>query len=109
MLNGGGSGTLKAVGREVLSFASTAAALPGRLDSVLGRLDQGTLNVRSLEVEKGLRRLDGSTRRVTAAIIFAVLFAGGIALRLTGDDLGTALLVASAPVGIYALGFLRLP
>jgi len=109
LLNGGGSGTLKAVGREVLSFATTLASLPSRLDSVLSRIDQGTINIRSLEVEKSLRRLDGSTRRVTAAIVFAVLFAGGIALRLSGDDLGTVLLVASVPVAIYALGFLRLP
>lgn len=109
LLNGGGSGTLKAVGREVLSFATTLASLPSRLDSVLSRIDQGTINIRSLEVEKSLRRLDGSTRRVTAAIVFAVLFAGGIALRLSGDDFGTLLLVASAPVAIYALGFLRIP
>jgi len=109
LLNGGGNSSLKAVGREVLSFATTLAALPARLDGVLSRLEQGNLNVRSLEVEKGLRRLDGSTRRVTAAILFAVLFAGGVALRLSGDDLGTALLVLSAPIGLYAIGFLRLP
>ncbi|MEY4554411.1 MAG: hypothetical protein RL197_838 [Actinomycetota bacterium] len=109
LLNGGGNSSLKAVGREVLSFATTLAGLPARLDGVLSRLEQGNLNVRSLEVEKGLRRLDGSTRRVTAAILFAVLFAGGLALRLSGDDLGTALLALSAPIGLYAIGFLRLP
>jgi predicted unusual protein kinase regulating ubiquinone biosynthesis (AarF/ABC1/UbiB family) len=109
LLNGGGNSSLKAVGREVLSFATTLAGLPARLDGVLSRLEQGNLNVRSLEVEKGLRRLDGSTRRVTAVILFAVLFGGGVALRLSGDDLGTALLVLSAPIGLYAIGFLRLP
>lgn len=109
LLNGGGNSSLKAVGREVLSIATTLAGLPARLDGVLSKLEQGNLNVRSLEVEKGLRRLDGSTRRVTAAILFAVLFAGGVALRLSGDDLGTALLILSAPIGLYAIGFLRLP
>lgn len=109
LLYGGGNSSLKAVGREVLSIATTLAGLPARLDGVLSKLEQGNLNVRSLEVEKGLRRLDGSTRRVTAAILFAVLFAGGVALRLSGDDLGTALLILSAPIGLYAIGFLRLP
>lgn len=109
LLNGGGNSTFRAVGREVLSFASTLAALPSRIDSVLTRMDQGLLSVRMPEVEKGLRRIDGSTRRVTAAIVFTVLFAAGVALRIAGDDLSLVLFIASAPIALYAIGLFRIP
>lgn len=109
LLNGGGNSTIRALGREALSFGRTIATLPGRLDSVLTRLDQGQLSVRLPEVEKGLRRLDGSTRRVTASLIGCVLFAGGIALRLSGDSLGDLLMVSSALPLLYAIGLFRLP
>ncbi len=108
LLNGGGSSTLRAIGREVASFASTVAQLPGRLESVLSRIDQGLVSVCSPEIEKGLRRIDGSVRRTTSALIFVALFGAGIALRIVGDDLGTWMLAASALPLIHALGLFRL-
>ncbi|MEN9603337.1 MAG: hypothetical protein RL545_26, partial [Actinomycetota bacterium] len=109
LLNGGGSSTFKAIRREVASFARTAAGLPQKLDSVLSRLDQGNLAIRMPEVEKGLRRIDGSARRITAGVVFAVLFLSGVALRISGDELGNILLLTSAPVALYSLGLFRLP
>jgi hypothetical protein len=88
LLNGGGSSTLGALQREALSFASTALALPAKLDAVLSRADQGLLSIRIPEVEKSLRRIDSSARRIASALIFATLFGSGIALRMTGDELG---------------------
>jgi hypothetical protein len=85
------------------------AQLPSRIDSVLTRLDQGLVSVRLPELEKRVRRLDGSTRRIFAAILAAALIGGGIALRVSGDDLGTALLIASIPLALHALGIFRLP
>ncbi|MEY4648593.1 MAG: hypothetical protein RL009_1009 [Actinomycetota bacterium] len=108
LLNGGGSSTLRAVTREITSFASTVAQLPGRIETVLTRIDQGLVTVRSPEVEKGLRRIDGSVRRTSSALIFMALFAGGIALRLTGDDLGDWLLLASIVPLVHAIGLFRL-
>jgi hypothetical protein len=78
------------------------------MDSVLTRLDQGVLSIRVPEVEKGLRRIDGSARRITSSILFSVLLIGGVALRIYGDDVGTFLMVASVPFLIHATGFLRL-
>lgn len=108
LLNGGGSSTLRAVGRELASFATTVAQLPGRLESVLSRIDQGLVTVRSPEVEKGLRRIDGSVRRTTSALIFVALFAGGIALRIVGDPLGAWLLATSVAPLLYSIGLFRL-
>jgi hypothetical protein len=53
--------------------------------------------------------LDGSTRRVSAAILAAALIGGGIVLRVSGDDLGNVLLITSIPLALYALGMFRLP
>jgi predicted unusual protein kinase regulating ubiquinone biosynthesis (AarF/ABC1/UbiB family) len=108
LLNGGGSSTLGALRREALSFASTALALPAKLDAVLSRADQGLLSIRSPEVEKSLRRIDSSARRIASAMIFAALFGSGIALRMTGDELGGWLLLASAVPLVHAAGLFRL-
>jgi predicted unusual protein kinase regulating ubiquinone biosynthesis (AarF/ABC1/UbiB family) len=108
LLNGGTNGSLKAVGREVLSFANTVAQLPKRLDTVLTRIDQGLVSVRSPEIEKGLRRIDSSVRRVTSGLLFVALFGGGIALRLAGDELGGWLLLASALPAVHAIGLFRI-
>ncbi len=108
LLSGGSSGTLKAVGREITSFASTLVQLPARLDSVLTRADQGLLTVRSPEIEKGLRRIEGSVRRAISAVIFAVFFGAAIALRLAGDDLSVWLFAVSALPLIHASGLFRI-
>ena len=108
LLNGGGSSTLRALGREVTTFASTVARLPGRVDAVLSRIDQGLVSVRSPEIEKALRRIDGSVRRTTSALIFIALFGAGVALRIVGDELGTWMLGASVLPLIHALGLFRL-
>lgn len=108
LLNGGGSSTLKALGREATALATTVLGLPRKMDEVLTRLDQGVLSIRVPEVEKGLGRIDGSARRITSSILFSVLLIGGVALRIYGDDIGTILMVASVPFLIHATGFLRL-
>lgn len=109
LLTGGGASTLNALGREVLAVLTTLVQLPNRIDSALTRLDQGLVSVRLPELEKRVRRLDGSTRRVSAAILAAALIGGGIVLRVSGDDLGNALLIASVPLALHALGMFRLP
>lgn len=109
LLTGGGASTLNALGREVLAVLTTLVQLPNRIDSALTRLDQGLVSVRLPELEKRVRRLDGSTRRVSAAILAAALIGGGIVLRVAGDDLGNALLIASIPLAAHALGMFRLP
>jgi predicted unusual protein kinase regulating ubiquinone biosynthesis (AarF/ABC1/UbiB family) len=109
LLTGGGSSTVNAVGRQILSVLTTLAQLPQRLDSALTRLDQGLVAVRLPELEKRVRRLDGSTRRVSAAILTAALIVGGSLLRIAGDELGNGLLIASIPFALHALGMFRLP
>jgi predicted unusual protein kinase regulating ubiquinone biosynthesis (AarF/ABC1/UbiB family) len=108
LLNGGTNSTLKAVGREALTFANTVAQLPKRLDTVLTRIDQGLVSVRSPEIEKGLRRIDSSVRRATSAVLFVALFGGGIALRLANDEMGGWLLLVSVAALVHAIGMFRI-
>ena len=108
LLSGGANSTLKALQKDALAFANTLIRLPQRIDATLTRLDQGLVAIRLPEVEKAVRRLDGSTRRVTSAVIFAALLLGGLALRITGDSLGNIMLIASAGPLLHALGLFRL-
>ena len=109
LLNGGGSSTIDALGREVLGVLATLAQLPRRINATLTRIDQGLVAVRTPELEKGVRRLDRSVRRVSAAILASAIFLGGVLLRTSGDDLGNILLVVSIPIGLYAIGLFRIP
>ncbi len=109
LLSGGGSSTVTAIGRQVLSVLTTLAQLPQRLDSVLTRLDQGLISIRLPELEKRVRRLDGSTRRLSTTLLAGALIVGGILLRIEGDDLGNALLISSIPLALHALGVFRRP
>jgi predicted unusual protein kinase regulating ubiquinone biosynthesis (AarF/ABC1/UbiB family) len=107
LLNGGSNSTVKAIGRETLAFASTVAGLPARIDSALTRFDQGLVSMRLPEVEKRLRRIDGSARRITSSIIFSILLASGVALRISQDELGNWLILSSSPFLLHASGLFR--
>lgn len=107
LLAGGAPGTTKAISKALTGFASTLVSLPGKLDSVLTRLDQGRVSVRLPEIEKTLRTIDGTARRITTGLVFAVLLAGGVALRIVGDELGNVLLIVSALPLLHAIGLFR--
>lgn len=108
LLNGSGNSTLKSFGRQTASIVGSLARLPQRLEAIATRIDRGELSVRNPEVEKRLRVVDGSIRRVTSALLFASLLFGGILLRQTGDALGTWLLVFSTLPLIHATGIGRI-
>lgn len=109
LLNGGVNGSLKAVGRELGSIATTLYQLPRRINRVLTKLDQGILSVRLPEVEKRISRVDGSTRRITSSLVFAAIFLGGVLLKINGDSLGIPVMLSSVPFAIHAIGLFRLP
>ncbi len=103
LLNGGGTSTLRSVGREGIAILSALARLPQRLDALATRLDRGELAVRSPEVEQRLRVLDGSVRRTTSAVLFTALLIGGVLLRPSDEVLSWVLLGASALPLLHAV------
>lgn len=109
LLNGGGTSTLRSLGREAVSIASALARLPQRLDALATRLDRGDLATRSPEVEQRLRVLDRSQRRTTSAILFAALLLGGILLRPTDEVFSWVLMGTSALPLLHVISPWRLP
>jgi predicted unusual protein kinase regulating ubiquinone biosynthesis (AarF/ABC1/UbiB family) len=97
------------VARRAADAVGVAARLPGRLDHLVGRLEDGTLEVGSPRIERQLGRIERTARRVLAAVLFGGLIVAGAVLRADGDGLGTVLMIASAVPLLYALLAGRLP
>ena len=91
------------VARRALDAASVAARLPGRLDGLVDRLQDGSLEVGSPRIERQLGRIERVARRVVSAVLFGALLVAGAVLRSGDDVLGTVLMVASAVPLLHAL------
>lgn len=89
-------GVVSALAREAVSVATIAARLPRRLDDLATRLEDGEIAVETPRLDRRLRALERTGRRVVSAVLFAGLLVAGAVLRPTEDALGTGLMVASA-------------
>ena len=109
LLNGSGTGALRKVGRDTLATLNTVARLPGRLDLLLSRAERGELSIRNPELERRVRSLDASVRRITSGLVFATLLFAGILLLDRNETLAYWLIATSSLPLIHALGIGRLP
>jgi predicted unusual protein kinase regulating ubiquinone biosynthesis (AarF/ABC1/UbiB family) len=91
------------VTRRTLDAATVAVRLPGRLDHLVTRLEDGTLEVGSPRIERQLTRIERTARRVVSAVLFAGLLIAGAVLRSGDDVVGTVLMVTSAVPLLHAL------
>ena len=93
----GESGNLVAdIAKQAVDVAGIAWRLPGRVDDVIARLENGTLPISVPKVEASVARVERLVKRAVWAIIFAgMLIAGGV-LHPTEPGLGATLMVASA-------------
>lgn len=98
-----GGNLVMELGKRLVSSAGLIARLPGRLDELITRADEGRLTTRSPEIERRLASLERTTRRVISAVLFGVLLIAGILLRPTDAVLGTVLMAASALPLLHAL------
>jgi len=83
------------LGTRVSDTAGTLARLPGRLDALLTRIDDGALPISDPTLERRVGALERTLRRAISALVFAGLLAGGVLLRPDDEVLGTVLLVVS--------------
>ena len=90
-----GGNVVQAFATQAVSVAGVVARLPGRLDDLATRLEDGRIATQSPRVERRLTRLEGMARRVISAILFAGLLIGGILLRPDDAVFGTVLMAAS--------------
>ncbi|WP_342211832.1 ABC1 kinase family protein [Frigoribacterium sp. CFBP 8759] len=91
------------VTRRTLDAATVAVRLPGRLDHLVTRLEDSTLEVGSPRIERQLTRIERTARRVVSAVLFAALLIAGAVLRSGDDVVGTVLMATSAVPLLHAL------
>jgi len=83
------------LGTRVSDTAGTIARLPGRLDALLTRIDEGALPISDPTLERRVGALERTLRRAISALVFGGLLLGGVVVRPDDEVLGTVLLVVS--------------
>ncbi|WP_233570229.1 AarF/ABC1/UbiB kinase family protein [Frigoribacterium sp. PhB24] len=91
------------VTRRAVDAATVAVRLPGRLDHLVTRLEDGTLEVGSPRIERQLTRIERTARRVVSAVLFGALLVAGAVLRSGDDVVGTVLMSVSVLPLLHAL------
>ncbi|QUW19344.1 AarF/UbiB family protein [Agrococcus sp. Marseille-Q4369] len=89
-------GLVRSIAQEGLDAAAVAARLPGRIDRVVTRLEEGRLAVTAPALERRIARVERMLRRLVSAILFAGLLVAGAVLLPQDGVLGTALMLLSA-------------
>lgn len=77
---------LEGVRREVTNLGQVAATLPRQMDAYYKAANRGDLQMRVdlTRLERGMRRVERATNRLSGGIIAAALFVGGVLLRING-------------------------
>ncbi|WP_025156860.1 ABC1 kinase family protein [Leifsonia aquatica] len=81
--------------KEALAIAGVAWRLPKRVDSLIDRVEDGTIAVSSPRLERRVERLERTARRLVAAVVFAGVLVAGAILHPQDAVLGTVLMIAS--------------
>jgi len=90
--------------KEVTTFGALLLNLPRRVDNTLAKLESGKIAVRTPELDRHLRRLEHTNRRLVGAVLFAALLTGGIQLSLGGATIpGAVLLTISILTFVWIL------
>lgn len=99
-------GTAGTVAKEALNFVRLTLSLPGRLDGLVQRLENGELSVATPKLDRRVAGLELLARGVISAVLFTGFVIGGAVLLPTTTLGGALLLIASAPALIYSLATL---
>ncbi len=91
------------LGQQAMTNAATVWRLPGRIDDIITRIDQGTVTFDTSRLERKLDRLVRIGRKVLSAVLFAALLVGGALLLAPLPVLGTVLMVASVVPLLHAV------
>ena len=82
--------------QELGTYGLTIIRLPQRLDTVLTKMERGDMAVGTPSLNQYAARIESSTRRITNAVVFAVLFFSGVQLYLAEElTFGMILLTGS--------------
>lgn len=79
------SGGRSVVVEEALNILRILAALPGRTEALLQRIEQGRLEVQIPEIKTQFNRLERRVNQLVGAILFAAFLVGSVQLHLAGE------------------------
>ncbi len=91
------------VASQTVEAAAIALRLPKRLDGLVSRLEEGSLQVGNRRLERQMAGLILTARRAVAALIFGALLIAGAVLRTDDPGLGNVLMIGSAVPLLYGL------
>ena len=97
---GGAAGT---VAKEAINLVRLTLGLPGRLDGLVQRLENGELSVATPKLDRRVAGLELLARGVISAVLFTGFVIGGAVLLSMTTLGGILLLIASAPALIHSL------
>jgi predicted unusual protein kinase regulating ubiquinone biosynthesis (AarF/ABC1/UbiB family) len=92
---------------ELGALLKNAAAIPGRAERVLAKMERGDLNIQVPLLNLQLSYLERSVNRLTGGVIFLGLLISGALLYRTNESLSKVLMGSSVPVLLYVLFLAR--
>ena len=98
-----GANVVQDLAKRAWSVAGLVARLPQRVDSLITRIDEGSITVQTPRLDRRLATIERGIRQAIAAIIFAALLIGGVLLRPHFVVFGTVLMAVSALPLLYAV------
>ncbi|MFJ8895954.1 ABC1 kinase family protein [Leifsonia sp. NPDC102414] len=91
------------IAKQAVEIAGIALRLPKRVDALLDRVEDGTVEVRSPRLEQRVAALDRTARRLISAVLFGALLIAGAVLRAGDAVFGTVLMAVSVLPLLHAL------
>ncbi|MBP2265052.1 putative unusual protein kinase regulating ubiquinone biosynthesis (AarF/ABC1/UbiB family) [Pseudarthrobacter sp. PvP004] len=91
------------VASQAFDAAAVALRLPKRLDGLVTRLEEGSLQVDNRRLERQIARLIRIARRAVGAVIFGAMLIAGSVIRTDDTVLGNVLMIASVVPLLYGL------
>ncbi|WP_188680993.1 ABC1 kinase family protein [Subtercola lobariae] len=98
-----GGNVVQDLARQALATAGVMVRLPNRLDSLITRVENGTVAVAAPTLERRLARLERTARRLISALLFGALIIAGAIVHANDVVFGTVLMVASVLPLLQAL------
>lgn len=86
-------------GHSLLSMVT----LPGKLDKLVDRIEQGRLDVRSSSLRVGLERIERGQRKMTSAVLFSGFLIGAVLFYIAGEPVlagAAGVLAVTALIGV---------
>ncbi|SEJ71719.1 ABC1 kinase family protein [Demequina mangrovi] len=83
------------VRRQAIEAAGIAWRMPKRIDSVLGKLEDGTVAVSVPHLENALDRAEKTVKRLVSALIFCAMLVAGARLHADAPGWGAVLMLGS--------------